>query len=125
VTDTLEDCFYCGLPRSKWGQGCEARQDRLHWTAAERIGTLELEHREHLTTLRIAHSLLLVGARAMRALEVRGRRASKKARQEVPRRPDSLELETEAAKISDTFAVMHGDPSLPVGPTFDRLEGRA
>ena len=124
MTDTIEDCFYCGLRRAKWGEGCKARQDRLHWTAAERIRELQREQTELLTTLKIAQRLILVGARALRALEVRGRRAGKKARREVPRRPDSLELETEAAKISDTFAVMHGDPSLSVGLTFDRLEGR-
>jgi hypothetical protein len=123
-TDNVEDCFYCGVARNRWNEGCKGREDRLHWTAAERIGLLEREHNEHLAMLRLVHGLILAGATAMRALEVCGRRAGKRARREVPRRPDSLELETEAAKISDTFAVMHNDPSLSTGPTFDRLEGR-
>lgn len=124
MTDTVEDCFYCGKARGQWSEPCGARADGLHWTAFERVNVLEREQVELLTTLKIVQRLILAGARAMRALEVRGRRAGKKARRAVPRSPDSLTLETEAAKISDTFAVMHGDPSLPVGSTFDRLEGR-
>lgn len=117
-------CFYCRAVQP-WTGPCPSSANGGHWTAAERIGALEQENGELVATLRRAHGLILVGARALRAVEVRGRRARRKALRELPRRPDSLELETEAAKISDTFAVMYGDPSLSVGPTFDRLEGRA
>lgn len=117
--------MYCDRLHGDWHDSCPSAPDKLHWTALEKVQALEIAQRSRWTELRVANRLLLAGAVAKRALEIRGRRAQRKARQAVPSRPDSLEMETEAAKISDTIAVCTGDQSLPVGSTFDQLEGRS
>jgi hypothetical protein len=75
--------------------------------------------------LRVANQLLLAAARRDRAHRTRGWRARRRAIRELPARPDGLDFETEAAKISDTVAIYAGDQSLPVGLTFDAIEGRS
>ncbi len=122
---TERRCHYCSRAAGDWNGPCPRSPDKLHWTAEEKIDALEQERERFVDRLRVANRLLLAGAATIAAVRTRGRRARRRAIAALPARPDDLDLETEAAKISDSVAVFTGDQSLPTGPTCDELEGRS
>lgn len=119
----MAECIYCHA--TDFGRPCLDSPDGHHWTWRDKAQQLAAEVEASRAHMRDANRLLLQAAAIARVLSMPRRRDRRRALRELPSRPDAMDFECAAAKISDTMAVWAGDRSLPVGPTFDALEGRA